>query len=88
MKKSATVTSFSPSIRVCPVSIIPPYVHTLPHPHLHVTVKRMTNGRSLGTFQKTILSRQLETTGWKSNFTDSLKLRCHQYNSQQICWYT
>jgi hypothetical protein len=68
------------SIRVCPVSIIPPYVHT--HSHLHDTVKIMANGRSLGTFQKAMLFRQLGTIGWKSNFTYSLK-----YNSQQIYWY-
>jgi hypothetical protein len=78
-EKSATGTSFSLSIRVCSVSIIPPYIHT--HPHLHVTVKRIAKGSGLGTFKKAMLFRQLRTIGWNCIFAYSLKLRCHQYNS-------
>jgi len=48
--RSATLTGFSPSPAVSPVSIIPPMLHT--HLHLHVALTRGTNGRSLETFQK------------------------------------
>jgi hypothetical protein len=65
--KSETGTSFNPVFRVCPDSAILPYVYT--HPHLHITVTRMANGRNMGTFQKAVLSWQLGNTGLKTNFT-------------------
>jgi len=39
-----------PVLLFCPVSIIPPMLHT--HLHLHVALSRETNGRSLRVFQK------------------------------------
>jgi len=50
-----------------PLSVIPPIPHT--HFQLHVAVTRRTNGRSLGTFQKTILFRKPDSPGQKINFT-------------------
>jgi hypothetical protein len=51
------------SLRVSPVSIIPPMLHT--HLHLHVALTRRTNRRSLGTFQKVVLFRKSENIGKK-----------------------
>jgi hypothetical protein len=41
---------FLPLLRLSPVSIIPPMLHT--HLHLHVALTRRTKRRSLGIFQK------------------------------------
>jgi len=43
-------------IRVSPVAIILPLLHT--HFYLHVALTRITNGASLGTFKKAVLFRK------------------------------
>jgi hypothetical protein len=51
--QSGTVTGFSRSTSVFPVSIIPPMHHT--HLYLHCMHPRRTDGQSLGTFQKAVV---------------------------------
>ena len=46
--QSGTGTGFSTVLWFCHISIIPPLLHT----HLHATLTRRKNGRSLGTFKK------------------------------------
>ena len=48
--KEALGQVFIQVLRFSPVSIIPSMLHT--HLRLHVVLTRMTNGRSMGTFQK------------------------------------
>ena len=63
-------------LRFRSVSIIPPmlrarartHTHTHTHLHLHVALTRRTNGRSVRTFQKTMLCRKLRSTGYKITF--------------------
>jgi len=48
---------FLPTFMVFPDRFIPPMFHT--HLYLHVALIRMTNGRSLGTFQKAMLFQKI-----------------------------
>jgi hypothetical protein len=48
--QSGSETGFSSSTRFSPVNIDPPKFHT--YLHLHVDLTSRTNGRSVGTFQK------------------------------------
>jgi len=48
-------------LRLYPVSIIPPMLHT--HLHLQVGFTSSTNGRNLGTFQKAMLFRTSASLG-------------------------
>ena len=50
VRQSGTVTGFSRNTSVFPVTVIPSILHI--RLHLLVAVRRKTNGRSLGTFQK------------------------------------
>jgi len=53
--KLALGQGFLRVLRCYPVSIIPPILRT--HFHLQAALTRKTNRRSLGTFQKAVLSR-------------------------------
>jgi len=61
--KEALEQIFLPVLHFSPVSNIKPMLHT--HHHLHVTITGRTNGRSLGTFQKTMIFRKSEGNGEK-----------------------
>jgi hypothetical protein len=58
MDELALGKGYLPVPQLSPVSTIPPMLHT--HPHLHAALTKRTNGRSLGTFQK---SSALSETG-------------------------
>jgi hypothetical protein len=53
--------SFSQNNSVFPVNIIPQMLHA--HHHLHVSLTRKTNGRTLGNFLKEVILRKSEKIG-------------------------
>jgi hypothetical protein len=69
-----------PVLQFCLVSIIPPMLHA--HVHLHVSLGRRTNGRSLGTFQEGILFQISGSFGPKCTFT-FLEFQGLKYNNQR-----
>ena len=58
---------FVGSLRLSPVSINPPVVHT--NFHLHVALTRRTKGRRIGTFRKGMLLGKSASIRQKSTFT-------------------
>ena len=52
-------------LRLTPVIIIPPVLHT----HLDVALFRRTNGRGAGTFHKAMLFGKSGNNGYRSTFT-------------------
>ena len=68
-KKWHCVRGFSEYCGLSPVIVIPPMLHN--HLHLLIALTRMTNGRSLRTFQKTGLFRKPRSLGQKCTFTYS-----------------
>lgn len=59
------------ALRFSPLIISPPMLRA--HLHLYVLLNRRTNGRSLGSFQTTVLFQKSRNNGYKNNITYYLK---------------
>jgi hypothetical protein len=74
--KLALGLDFPRLLRFCPVTIIPPMLHS--YLHLHVAPIIATNDLSLRTFQKVVLFRKAANVGWKKQIFPNYALIIHQ----------